>query len=410
MAGETITDFAQFQENALKQPELLVAKDLILQHLQAFGTSSELLVEVEETLEKAEVEDGDQQGPESRLTEVLRQWKIAIRTDRPETVDEWSWWPRMRLRARQFTGVPDGQLDATLEKLQADEKKLSCEEEDLEPAKEWWTMWTGRQTTDNRPVNFEEEMQALKASCSSGCCNRTVSRLSHGKWLLRQLGSALACVRHFCDGETRREALPRAGSVGDSPRRLFEGERPRKSTSLPSLPSEFTATSQTPSCPSSSSRPDGRNGFSRHDLDQAAILRGHGIRLIGMADHFCFHAFFIASPKLQLDLCVTKPMSLPELLEEHAQDVQGSIQQRSYRLPPVLWLNLDRFAYDRVAKCGKKRQVKVTFPERLNTWMLANLEAKWAQRLRTCVDSRRSIVQELAVNRQFLQTTAEAFR
>ena len=29
----------------------------------------------------------------------------------------------------------------------------------------------------------------------------------------------------------------------------------------------------------------------------------------------CFHAFFIASPKLQLDLCVTKPMSLPELLE-----------------------------------------------------------------------------------------------
>lgn len=35
-------------------------------------------------------------GPESRLTEVLRQWKIAIRTDRPETVDEWSWWPRMR--------------------------------------------------------------------------------------------------------------------------------------------------------------------------------------------------------------------------------------------------------------------------------------------------------------------------
>ena len=41
--------------------------------------------------------------------------------------------------------------------------------------------------------------------------------------------------------------------------------RPRKSTSLPSLPSEFTATSQTPSCPSSSSRPDGRNGFSRRD-------------------------------------------------------------------------------------------------------------------------------------------------
>ena len=39
-------------------------------------------------------------------------------------------------------------------------------------------------------------------------------------------------------------------------------------------------------------------------------------------------------------------------------------------------------------------EVKVTFPERLNTWMLANLEAKWAQRLRTCVDSRRSIVQD----------------
>ena len=26
--------------------------------------------------------------------------------------------------------------------------------------------------------------------------------------------------------------------------------------------------------------------------------------------------------------------------------------------PQVLWLNLDRFAYDRVAKCGKKRQAQ----------------------------------------------------
>lgn len=110
----------------------------------------------------------------------------------------------------------------------------------------------------------------------------------------------------------------------------------------------------------------------------------------------------------QLELCVTKPMSLPQLLEEHAQDVQGSIQRRSYRLPPVLWLNLDRFAYDRVAQRGKKRQVKVAFPDKLNTWMLAPLNAPWAKRLHVCAETRRSILQELTANRRALDAAAKA--
>ncbi len=99
-------------------------------------------------------------------------------------------------------------------------------------------------------------------------------------------------------------------------------------------------------------------------------------------------------------------------------------------------LFFQRLCWCRFLWISQVSKVKVTFPERLNTWMLVPLEAKWAQRLRTCVNSRRSIVQdsenlaaqnshdslffsefrwrhnfqELAVNRQFLQTTAEAFR
>merc|ERR1719478_872770 len=68
----------------------------------------------------------------------------------------------------------------------------------------------------------------------------------------------------------------------------------------------------------------------------------------------------------QLDLCVTQPTSLERSLEEHTQDVQGSIASRSYRLPPVLWLNLDRFVYDRDAQTGKKLQVQLRFPDVLN--------------------------------------------
>lgn len=91
----------------------------------------------------------------------------------------------------------------------------------------------------------------------------------------------------------------------------------------------------------------------------------------------------------QLDLCVTSPMSLERALEEHARDVQGSICRRSYRLPPVLWLNLDRFAYDVEAKRGRKRRVRLSFPEVLNTWMLMPPDVDWLKKLREC-DSKRT--------------------
>jgi len=84
----------------------------------------------------------------------------------------------------------------------------------------------------------------------------------------------------------------------------------------------------------------------------------------------------------QLDLCVTEPTALENLLEEHTRDVHGSISRRSYRLPPVLWLNLDRFVYDPVTQQGQKRDVRVTIPEVLNTWMLMPPEAPWLTRVR----------------------------
>ena len=92
---------------------------------------------------------------------------------------------------------------------------------------------------------------------------------------------------------------------------------------------------------------------------------------------------------------VVRPLSLPELLEEHAVDVQGSVVWRCYRLPPVLWLNLSRFAYDRASQCGRKRQVRLSFPERLNCWMLAPLEKSWAKGLKGCVERREELLQAL---------------
>ena len=74
----------------------------------------------------------------------------------------------------------------------------------------------------------------------------------------------------------------------------------------------------------------------------------------------------------QLDLCVSKPRSLPDLLEDHVNDVHGSILRRSYALPQVLWLNLDRFRFDRKEMKGRKRRVRVSFPERLCAWMLTD--------------------------------------
>jgi len=100
----------------------------------------------------------------------------------------------------------------------------------------------------------------------------------------------------------------------------------------------------------------------------------------------------------QLNLCVVAPMSLERSLEEHTRDVQGAVARRSYRLPPVLWLNLDRFVYDREAMCGRKRQVRLTFPDVLNAWMLVPPEASWLDKIRTCAERRDRLAEELRQN------------
>mmetsp|Transcript_42945 Transcript_42945/g.100884 ORF Transcript_42945/g.100884 Transcript_42945/m.100884 type:complete len:762 (+) Transcript_42945:199-2484(+) len=100
----------------------------------------------------------------------------------------------------------------------------------------------------------------------------------------------------------------------------------------------------------------------------------------------------------QLDLCVTTPSSLESLLEEHTRDVHGSIKRRSYRLPPVLWLNLDRFVYDPATQQGRKRDVQVTIPEVLNTWMLMPPDAPWLARVREKAQRVQDLQQQLESN------------
>jgi len=100
----------------------------------------------------------------------------------------------------------------------------------------------------------------------------------------------------------------------------------------------------------------------------------------------------------QLDLCVTEAAPLEKLLEEHTLDVQGSILRRSYRLPPVLWVNLDRFVYDRELQQGRKRQVRVKIPDVLNAWMLVPPEAEWVKKLRTSAERLSELTRELESN------------
>ena len=113
----------------------------------------------------------------------------------------------------------------------------------------------------------------------------------------------------------------------------------------------------------------------------------------------------------QLDLCVTKPQSLPELLEDHVHDLRGSIVRISYRLPPILWLNLDRFRFDRCAMRGVKRRLRVTFPKKLNAWMLSqdSLSEASEKSVNELLQRRRGLQSELMRNRSLLriQTTQD---
>eukprot|EP00929_Paragymnodinium_shiwhaense_P066826 TRINITY_DN33574_c0_g1_i2.p1 TRINITY_DN33574_c0_g1~~TRINITY_DN33574_c0_g1_i2.p1 ORF type:complete len:821 (+),score=216.05 TRINITY_DN33574_c0_g1_i2:87-2549(+) len=108
----------------------------------------------------------------------------------------------------------------------------------------------------------------------------------------------------------------------------------------------------------------------------------------------------VALEACQLDLCVTESASsLEQLLAEHTVDVQGSIRRRSYRLPPVLWVNLDRFTFDREQQRGLKRKVRLTFPEVLNAWMLADPAATWLEPLRELDGRRQRLLRQLTENR-----------
>lgn len=113
----------------------------------------------------------------------------------------------------------------------------------------------------------------------------------------------------------------------------------------------------------------------------------------------------------QLDLCVTEDgaQSLEQLLDEHTRDVQGNITSRSYRLPPVLWLNLDRFVYDREAQRGRKRRARLTFPDVLNVWMLVPPEERWVQELRGNAMQRTELHRRLSANRTDLAARSAKF-
>jgi len=92
--------------------------------------------------------------------------------------------------------------------------------------------------------------------------------------------------------------------------------------------------------------------------------------------------------------------SLEELLEAHTKDVQGNITRRSYRLPPVLWVNLDRFSFDRVSMRAKKRRARLAFPEVLNAWMLVPPEEAWVKNLRRRGEQAQDLRRRLRKNRE----------
>lgn len=88
---------------------------------------------------------------------------------------------------------------------------------------------------------------------------------------------------------------------------------------------------------------------------------------------------------------------------------QGNITSRSYRLPPVLWLNLDRFVYDREAQRGRKRRARLTFPDVLNVWMLVPPEERWVQELRGNAMQRTELHRRLSANRTDLAARSAKF-
>ncbi|CAL1146186.1 unnamed protein product, partial [Cladocopium goreaui] len=112
-------DFAQFQELALQHSDQEVAEELIRQHLHHLGVQDDVLEEFWTKVAPwvgANRRSGES-SPDSLLMEVVRQWKQARKLEHAAASSangDWSSLAKMRLRARQFTGVPaDGQWDAT---------------------------------------------------------------------------------------------------------------------------------------------------------------------------------------------------------------------------------------------------------------------------------------------------------
>lgn len=309
-------DFAQFQELALQHSDQEVAEELIRQHLHHLGVQDDVLEEFWTKVAPwvgANRRSGES-SPDSLLMEVVRQWKQARKLEHAAASSangDWSSLAKMRLRARQFTGVPaDGQWDATREMLQREAEQI--DEEVSEPPQEsFWALLTGRQTTGNRRRDFDEEMAALKVNgCASPCCflgSGGSPAVNKGKeqdarppdsgwsgwWLnglkrnsfCRQIGSLLRRLASFCgkgdqgvqsQAQKRRRDEHWRGVI--SPTR--EGGL-RKTTSLPS----FGILRGETSSPSSTSSRSHRHLIGSEELDGAAILRGRDIQLIGLADH-----------------------------------------------------------------------------------------------------------------------------
>uniref|UniRef100_A0A0G4ICL9 Ubiquitin carboxyl-terminal hydrolase n=1 Tax=Chromera velia CCMP2878 TaxID=1169474 RepID=A0A0G4ICL9_9ALVE len=65
----------------------------------------------------------------------------------------------------------------------------------------------------------------------------------------------------------------------------------------------------------------------------------------------------------QFDLHVAEDTDIYRALSDFVADVHGSVERKRYDLPPVLWLNVDSFEYDRVRQESLKRRLRFDFSD-----------------------------------------------
>ncbi|CEM31173.1 unnamed protein product [Vitrella brassicaformis CCMP3155] len=96
------------------------------------------------------------------------------------------------------------------------------------------------------------------------------------------------------------------------------------------------------------------------------------------------------------------PRTLDEALEMHLNDLHGNVQRKEYDLAPVVWVNLDRFAYDRSSGRGVKVTHPMHFPAILSTRRLLPCDAPWMEKINDADRKHHALQKKLEVNQLYL--------